>query len=94
MRKNTDDDDDALIEALAKMPEERQEAFKYLVRVIGKALLEDEAIEGVTLLRVKENMLIIPINADEMLTAELLHQGVDHMYEIVMHDAPKKNAFN
>lgn len=87
--------EDELIWALdQELDDDGKEIFKRIIITVAKAMLEREPVEGVLLLRTGTNMLILPINADEMIATDLLHAGVDHMYEIVTHDAPDKAAFN
>lgn len=86
--------DEKMIAHLASLPEKEQEHFKMLVRLLSSCYGQGAEAAGVLLVRDKERIAVMSVNANDLAMTEILMSAMDAMGDVLLEDAPPKEMFN
>ena len=93
----TAEQDSDMLAKMAALPDKEQEHFKALVRVIASCYGADAVASGVAVFTGygrDSELVVVPINANDMQIADMLLNATREMTSVVMDDAPPKELFN
>jgi hypothetical protein len=86
--------DEKMIAHLASLPEKEQAHFKMLVRLISSCYGQGAEASGVLLVRDKERIAVLSVNANDLVMTEILMSAIEAMGDVLLEDAPPKEMFN
>lgn len=92
--KATDHNDEDMLNRLAELPQEQQEHFKTVVRLLATCYEQDSTVSGVFIVRNQQNVALISINANDLTTTEMVLRASEVLQENVCEDAPPRELFN
>lgn len=86
--------DEKMLAHLASLPEKDQEHFKMLVRLISSCYGQGAEASGVLLVRDKERIALLSVNANDLVMTEIIMSAAEAMEGVLLEDAPPKEMFN
>lgn len=90
----TEPNDDDLMKALMQLPQEAQDHFKMVVRLVAQCYVNTDDYSGLLIVKETDGTALLSLNANDMDAAELIIEASEFISRVVTSDAPPREKFN
>lgn len=86
--------DEVMLKRLSMLPEEKQEHFRMVLRLIADCYNKENPSSAVLMVKNSVNIALVSINANDINIAEILSEASKIADSLILEDAPPREMFN